>query len=879
MKSYRNHKTKEISFPLGGIGAGCIGLAGNGRLKDWEVYNHPYKNTSNGFTHIMVRAEKKGEVLDARVLQGDWIDGATGGETRNVARGNGGFGYGMGPYRGTMAGVPHFKEWEFKGEYPFAEMEFRDASFPGGVKLSAFSTFIPLNDKDSSLPAAHFEVEFENPTSDRLDYTAFFTLNNPLPYGTGKNSFVKEGSMSGIQLECEKVDTKDLVWGNLCIATDHEDISYQEYWYRAEWFDSLEMYWHDVMKGGHLKNRFYPSIRGNDRTPYVLDGEEHATLAAHCELEAGEKKKIRFILTWYFPNCANTWHPEPKAEAPVIWQNYYTKLTGSAKDCAVYGISNWDRLYRDTKLFKDTLYQTSLPDFCLEAVSANMSILKTATCLRLENGEFYGFEGSGLTEGICEGSCTHVWNYAYALPYLFPKLERSMRDVDFAYNQREDGGMSFRLMLPLGRERDGFRPCVDGQMGGVMKAWRDYLLCGDKEWLSKNWIPIKKSIEFAWAETNLDRWDENQDGILEGRQHHTMDMELFGPSSWLNGFYLGALKAGANIAEVLGYEEEKVLYLRLFENGKKFCNKILFNGEYFQQDVDLKDMTLLKKYDKMLSIDGYTAIDAYWNKETEEIKYQVANGCATDQVLAQWHANLCGLGEIFEEEKTKSALRSIYKYNRVLDARNTFNAGRIYALDDDRYLKICGWPDGAPKPSVPLTYADEVFCGLEYQAAAHMIQEGLLEEGFEIVKDIRDRFDGEQRNPWNEFECGSNYARSMASFSLVPAVSGYEVDMGQQRIAFYPKLEQERFASFFSMDSGWGLFELSAEGTKLEVEYGLVTIQRFGLPEQYEDICGISCGGENLQFSVEKGVKGVEILLEEPVTIHKEETLEVWFDR
>ena len=194
-------------------------------------------------------------------------------------------------------------------------------------------------------------------------------------------------------------------------------------------------------------------------------------------------------------------------------------------------------------------------------------------------------------------------------------------------------------------------------------------------------------------------------------------------------------------------------------------------------------------------------------------------------------------------------------------------------------MKICGWPDGAPKPSVPLTYADEVFCGLEYQAAAHMIQEGLLEEGFEIVKDIRDRFDGEQRNPWNEFECGSNYARSMASFSVVPAVSGYEVDMGQQRIAFYPKLEQERFASFFSMDSGWGLFELSAEGTKLEVEYGLVTIQRFGLPEQYEDICGISCGGGNLQFSVEKGVKGVEILLEEPVTIHKEETLEVWFDR
>lgn len=877
MKRYKNEKTREISFPLGGIGAGCVGLGGNGRLKDWEIYNHPYKKTANGFSHIMVRAASGDKVIDVRTLQGGWVESAIGGETKNIYRGNGGFGYGMGPYRGTMAGVPHFKDWEFRGDFPFAEVEFTDPSFPGKVELKAFSPFIPLNDKDSSMPAAYFEVVFENPTNEKLEYTAFFTLNNPLPHGTGRNRFVQKKNMNGIVLDCERVEEQDLLQGNMMIATDHMNVSYQEYWYRAEWFDSLETFWEDVKHGGPLKNRTYPKTRGEEKEPFELNGEEHATLAAHCELEPGQTKKVRFILTWYFPNCANIWNPDPASEKPVIWKHYYTKLAASASEFASYGIENWDRLQAETMRFKDALYQTTLPDYCLEAVSANLSTLKTATCLRLENGEFYGFEGSGLTEGICEGSCSHVWNYAYALPYLFPNLERSMRDLDFAYNQREDGAMTFRLMLPLGRERWWFRPCVDGQMGGVIKAWRDYLLCGDRGWLGKNWIPIKKSIEFAWADSNEDGWDADKDGVLEGRQHHTMDMELYGPSSWLNGFYLAALLAGAKIAEVLGHEKEKNEYLKLYANGRKFCNENLYNGEYFQQLIDLKDMSLLEKNDDIPSVDGFNAMDAYWNEETGEIKYQIANGCATDQVLAQWHANMCGLGDIFEEEKVKSALKSIYKYNRVECARNTFNAGRVYALDEESYVKICGWPEEAPKPSVPLTYADEVFCGLEYQVAAHMVQEGMTEEGYAIVKSIRERFDGEKRNPWNEFECGNNYARSMASYSLIPSLCGYEVDAGKGFIGFYPKVDEVSLKAFFSMETGWGLFGLDNDEVKVDVQYGKITLESLGLPEKEKDVKGIRIGESIIEFSVEKEVKGQRIRFKKPVTIHENETLIVWY--
>jgi non-lysosomal glucosylceramidase len=165
-------------------------------------------------------------------------------------------------------------------------------------------------------------------------------------------------------------------------------------------------------------------------------------------------------------------------------------------------LNEWTRLQKETKAFHDALFSSTLPDFVLDAVSANISILKSPTCLRLEDGSFYGWEGCGCVAGCCEGSCTHVWNYAQALPFLFPKLERSMRDLDFRYNMRDDGGMVFRLQLPLGREKSSFRPCVDGQYGGVLKMYRDWKISGDTQWLKGHWEAIKKNIAFAWAPTN-----------------------------------------------------------------------------------------------------------------------------------------------------------------------------------------------------------------------------------------------------------------------------------------------------------------------------------------------------------------------------------------
>jgi len=856
---YRNEKTKEISFPLGGIGSGSIGLSGNGRLIDWEIYNRPNKCSLNRYSHFLVKAEQDGKVVDTRVLNGDLQPpymGQIGTKFHS--------GYGYGPAIETMAGVPHFERTEFIGEYPIAQINLEDKNFPGKITLTAFNPFIPLNDKDSSIPAAFFDIEFHNTTKNEITYTLCLSVANPFSE-EAVNTYHQQEDIKYIKLSSNKYSPEQTEFGDLTIATDAGTISYQEYWYRGTWFDSLGVFWKDINTYGKLKNRNY-----KDAGKYDM-----ASLAAHIQVNPMEKKHIRFIISWSFPNTYRYWEhsgesSEPDSPRKKTWKNYYATVFKDSTESAVYSLKNFDVLYKDTLKFKNALFSSSLPSFALEAVSANLSTLKTATVLRLEDGSFYGWEGCQAYEGSCEGSCTHVWNYAYALPFLFPKLERSMRDLDYQYNMFDDGFMAFRLQLPLGTEPSRWMACVDGQMGGIIKAYRDWKISGNTEWLRSNWGTIKKSLEFAWAETNEFRWDPDKDGVIDGRQHHTLDMELYGPNSWLNGFYLAALKAAAEMAEYLGEQDKAEEYRNMFENGKKWTDRYLFNGEYYVQKIDLKDPSVLKTFDNGTN----QVYKNYWSEEHQEIKYQIGEGCSIDQVVAQWHANLCGLGEIFDKSQRLSALKAIYKYNFKKEGmRNFFNPCRIFCLNDEKGVTICEWPDNKYKPTIPIPYSEECMNGFEYQAAIHMLQEGMIEEGEEIIKAIRERFDGEKRNPWNEFECGSNYARSMASYAILNAYSGFAFDMVRHKIGFDPiKKDQDNVSFFWSLDSGWGKFIKTKQQIILEVLYGKLDLLEVDFPFiKEQNISSVVLGEKPIEFIKAEG----KIILHEMITIEEKKALKI----
>jgi len=829
--TYKGNKLRMISFPLGGIGTGCIGLSGTGRLIDWEIFNRPSKGSVNGFSHFAVKAERNGKLMDARILQGDITPPFSG--------------TGFGVPRETMGGLPHFLKTEFKGGFPFAEVHFSDPHFPGKVILTAFNPFIPLNDSDSSIPGAFFTVTLNNPLKYEVDYTAGFTLRNPAD-GNTINLLKRENGMSFIHMTGD-AKPSEIKYSDFSMGTDAGDVSAQEYWYRGQWFDNLEVYWKDFNRAGKIKSRTYNSAGKGD----------HAVLTARLKLKPGEKKNVKFIFTWNVPNCYNYWK---KNGSRRKWKNYYATVFPDSVENAKCCMANWDRLEKETRLFRDTLLKSTIPRVFLDAVSANISILKTPTCLRLEDGSFYGWEGCGLNTGSCEGSCTHVWNYAYALPFLFPSLERSMRELDYKFNQGPDGGMSFRLQLPLGSNRSDMRPCVDGQFGGVVKTYREWKISGDTSWLKKIWPRVRKSLEFAWAVSNKDLWDPCKTGVIQGRQHHTLDMELFGPNSWLTGFYLAALKAGAEMAEACGEPQVASEYRIIFNRGKRWVEKNLFNGKYFIQRIDMRDKDLLSPHGKNENI-----WKTYWNGEDSELKYQVGEGCGIDQVVAQWHADLIGLGDIFDKEQVISALREIYKNNYHSAIRNLINPCRLYCVGDEAGTVMFSWPKKVNKPVIPIPYAEETMHGFEYQFAGHMVLNGMVEEGIKVVKAVRDRYDGERRNPWNEIECGSNYARSMASYALLNAYSGFSFDMTKNAIGFKPSsMVSGHFRCFWSLETAWGEIDIRQKTVFLRVLYGKLVLREILLDiPGSRNIKSVFIGRKKICFKVQ----GETVNLDRPVEI------------
>ena len=838
---YTDNNLREISFPIGGIGTGCIGLAGNGALVDWEIFNRPNKGGDNGFSHFAIKAERTDGSSDTRVLVAD---------TDKDLSGTYNHGYGSGLRSCSMQGFPHFRCCRFTGEFPVATVEFIDGTFPGEVSLTGWNPLIPLDANNSGIPAAFFEIEVTNTTDSPVVYHITGSLRNPSDSSVNETKVSAKGRFLLLRQTAYPSDSPD--FKELALATDSPDAGCQTYWYRGGWNDGLERYWRNLTEEKELSDRTY-TVPGHYDT---------GTISSGISLSPGETGTVRFVISWYVPNCRNYWNPYIEttadgAKRDVTWKNYYATLWNGAHEVASYALDNWDDLKSKTEAYRSSVFSSTLPEAAKEAAASCVAVLKSPTVMRLPDGTFYGWEGVNETTGSCEGTCTHVWNYAYALCFLFPELERTIREADFRYNQDEHGRMAFRMQLPPGRGRSGFRACVDGQMGGVIKTYREWKLSGDDEWLKTLWDKVKKSLEYAWSEHNPDRWDRDCDGVLEGRQHHTLDMELFGASSWLEGFYLAALRCAAEMADRLGDRESAEKYLCLFNKGKEYLDSELWNGRWYYQKIDLTDDFVLSPYPD--------AEGSYWNSESGEIKYQIGEGCEIDQCLAQWHADVCGIGGIFDKTKLRTALESLYRNNFLPDMRSHYNTFRLFAVNDEAGAIICSFPSGIKAPAIPIPYAQESMHGFEYALAGLMIAEGMREQGLKIITSVRDRYRGNNRNPWNEIECGSNYARSMAAFALFPIYAGFSFNMPEGGIGFDPVSDGDFKAPWFTGNT-WGVFERTSQKTTLTVLGSPLRIRSIYLP-YLNKVTEILTDGKKADHVFKDGKLSFDAVIERELTV------------
>jgi hypothetical protein len=183
-------------------------------------------------------------------------------------------------------------------------------------------------------------------------------------------------------------------------------------------------------------------------------------------------------------------------------------------------------------------------------------------------------------------------------------------------------------------------------------------------------------------------------------------------------------------------------------------------------------------------------------------------------------AEVAGLGALLSPAHVRSTLGALYRYNYKRSLYDHNNVERTFALNDEAAMVICDYA-ASPRPHIPFPYYAEVMTGLEHSAAALMIYSGMVAEGVECIGNIRGRYDGEKRNPWDEAECGHHYARAMSSWSSLLALSGFAYDGVSGAVTAVPRVPHREFHCFWATGTGWGTFGYAPSqsgGTRFTLE-------------------------------------------------------------
>ncbi|GAB3610724.1 non-lysosomal glucosylceramidase [Humibacter ginsengiterrae] len=780
------------AFPLGGIGTGNVSIGARGELRDWEISNHPDKGTWLPFTFFAIRAEPVGGDTVVRLL-----------ESRLHAPHEGDSGH----HIGKVAGLPRMQSSRFCGEYPIATVDFTDDALPVTVQLTAFTPLVPLDADDSGIPGAIFRYTVTNPTDDVVRVNLAAAMSNPVAI-TGHNVFqfpeyagtptvqlCDDGRMRGLAFGTD-LEPDDVRYGTATLTTT-DDATATPCWPVDFWQDGIQLFWDAFVATGRLEPSPVFSLDGDDVA--TLPKLRTGSISVEHELAPGESCDTEFVLAWHTPNRPKAWNGMvglPNTHADEIVQNQYATRYADAWAVASDLTGRLPRLEAATRAFHDALYGSTLPAEAVDAVTSTLVAARSTTCFRIADGtpegRFAAWEGSFDHAGSCEGTCTHVWNYSQTLAALFPTLERNARRNEFLNETLPDGRMRFRTNSVFDAEPLEFHPAVDGQMGTIVRLYREWRFSGDDDFLRELWPAAKRALDFAFT-----AWDSNGDGVLDSQQHNTYDIEFYGENSLANSMFIAALAAAARMAEHLGDGDAAERYARAADTASALVDRMLYNGEYYDQRLD--------------------DVDAH--------RYQYGTGCLSDQLLGQTLAHLVGLGHILPADHVRSAVHSIHRHNFRRGFDDYASVQRTYALNDEAGLVLCTWPNGG-RPRIPFIYCDEVWTGIEYQVATNLIYEGFVDEGLEIVRATRSLHDGIRRNPWNEAECGNHYARSLASWGVLLALTGAQWVAPARRLSIAPvdAVFRDGHASVpFTTGTGWGVIELDDDGARMRVLGGRVT--------------------------------------------------------
>jgi len=801
---WSGEKLKYIGMPVGGIACGQLYLSGDGNLWLWDIFKSNYSRED-------VRG--MGLKLDLMTMNGHYTDPVKSeGDIHSPRNGvdvEQGFAIRIKTTGGTQIrklDKYDFPDVRFRGEWPVGRVKYDAPDFPLSIQLEAFSPFIPLDPRNSALPATILSFELTNIGIEEVYASLLGWLQNATcPYdkesGSGyrRNKLIKKAALNTLFCDIESFPGSGLNehhgYGSMSLSLingNEENI-----------IGSPAM--------GNLEEEFLYQFESGALKTEELSKKLVGSLGENIVLAPGEQKTLTFLLTWYFP-----FHQAKDGEMARIQDfsnlnRHYKDWFSDAADVSAFITKNFNYLIGNTLKWNQTWYNSTLPYWFLDRTMIPTDALATQTVHWFDNGRFWGWEGVES----CAGTCTHGWNYAQALAHLFPGLERDIR-------RRVDYGIAFDSITgAIGyRGEIDMSPAIDGHAGVIIRTWREHIMTADNKFLEELWPNIKKAVK--WLISN----DPDLNGIIEGAQKNTLDASWFGPNTWISSVYCAAIKAAEQMAGIIGDFSFADTCRMITERGYKNIPELLFNGEYFI------------------------------HKPPDFNNINSNNGCHIDQVLGQSWAMQTGLPRVLPQEETQSALNSIWKYNFTPDAggyainHKAIKGHRKYALEGEAGLIMTTWPYGGDSLADPRMnektedfetwlgaggYFDECMTGFEYQVASHMIFEGepdgdMVRKGLAVVKAIHDRYSPEKRNPFNEIECGDHYARAMAAYGAFVAACGFRYNGPLGLLGFDPKVSPNNFRSAFVTSEGWGSFMQmrvqEKQVNELRISYGQLKLNQ-----------------------------------------------------
>lgn len=771
------NELKYIGMPAGGLHTGTVYFGGDGRLWLWGIYNDDREGIdpkdvhwNDGETERVIRSRDGSAYIEPAIADNKRL--LEQGIAIKIAYNN-------------MAVIRTLKEtdWpevKFEATYPHATVTYIDDKLPCSIRLTGGPIFIPLNTNDSSLPATVLHVEVLNTGKVPINVSVLGWLEN----GAGKLSAAGTGTKHA-----------EIIAGNGFAGVSFSFDGHGEPAGRDEGTMAIAMLATGVTVNTAFTN--WPAVTGNDFALHNAAGSvvsvkdrQVGSVAATQTLQAGKSYAVPVVISWHFN------HPLKKLLGKLPSTNlgyYYAAKFNSAAAVINYLAGNFNTLYSATRQWQRLWYNSTLPTWLLERTIINTGTIATANTYRFADGRFWGWEGVNA----CEGTCTHVWQYAQALGRLFPELERDTRQrVDLGIAMQQDGGIIFRAEFES-------RPAIDGQAGTILRCYREHQMSADNSFLKHNWPNIKKAITFLLAQ------DKNGDGMTDTPMENTLDAVWDGEIAWITGLSITAVKAGCLMAEEAGDRAFAETCRTYVEKGGANMAEQLFNGEYFIHRPD--------------AVKGRKALGGY-------------NTCHIDQVYGQSWAHQVGLGYLWDAKKTKQALQALWKYNFTKDVGPyiaTHKGGRPYALAGEGGMIMNTNPANEDKPygenvTWQMGYFHECMSGFEHQVAAHMMAEGMTDEALVLTRMIHERYHGSKRNPYNEIECSDHYARAMASYGTFITACGFYYHGPKQVIGFNPAINADGFNAAFTAAEGWGSY--SQQRTKqtfqctYAVHYGIVKL-------------------------------------------------------